>query len=90
MTAILAKETRTKEIVPSWAGGARDCDQGQEQFRRERERERLWLHSCICVSATKLACELRFGKEKSAERLCFLRVKALNHTVRGPKSQMQP
>ena len=42
------------------------------------------------MSAVRLACELIFGKEKSAERLCFLRVKALDHTVRGPKSQMQP
>ena len=40
--------------------------------------------------AVRPACELRLGKEKSAERLCFLRVKALDHTVRGPKRQMQP
>ena len=35
--------------------------------------------------AVRPACELRFGKEKSAERLCFLRVEALDHTVRCPQ-----
>ena len=38
--------------------------------------------------AVRPACELRFGKEKSAERLCFLRVKALDHGV--PKVRCSP
>ena len=48
LTAILAKETRTKEMVPLWTGGSRDCDQGQEQFRRDRERDCGYTVASAC------------------------------------------